>query len=202
MNRLTTSYEPAIGLIQMLANGKDLSLEDGESIVSLPGFLFDMNRLFQAVLSRFLADYLVGYSVLDEYRLRRVFAYVSDHNPQRRSSPIPRPDLAILQDRVVVAILDAKYIDLWGSAPDRDILYQLAIYALSQQRPRATVLYPTLDPLARDQRIEVLNPIDGGRRAEVILRPVNLGLLAEYAAGSGTAEDAAMFAMSLAFGSS
>ena len=58
----------------------------------------------------------------------------------------------------------------------RDMLYQLAIYALSKNTgvPRSTILYPTLAVEAVDQVVLLKDPILGQKRAEVALRPVNL----------------------------
>jgi 5-methylcytosine-specific restriction enzyme subunit McrC len=51
MDRMARPYEAAVSLIRILHEGGGLSLGEGEAGPSLPGFLFDMNRFFQALLS-------------------------------------------------------------------------------------------------------------------------------------------------------
>ena len=176
LDRRTSAYQPALTLIKMLLNTQGAALTDNTSNIAAAGFLFDMNRFFQALLSRFLGENLAGCEVQDERKLRGVFSYDPVNNPRYRPSPTLRPDFLVLRNQRVVAVLDAKYRDLWERNLPREMLYQLALYAMGQEavERRATILYPTLDDAARQQVILVKDPLRGSAKAQVILRPVNL----------------------------
>lgn len=177
LTRLTKSYEPALKLIALLLDSSAISLDDGSSI-AVPGFLFDMNRFFQALLSRLLSDGLPECQVQQESALAGMMRYVPQKNPRRRKAPRPRPDFLVRSPGHQPALLDAKYRDLWERELPRDMLYQLAVYALSQPGPsHATILYPTIDVAATDAAIAISDPVQSGERAHVVLRPVHLGPL-------------------------
>lgn len=174
-NRLTAAYRPALAIIELLAAGQGTILHPTDEAVSVPGFLFDMNRFFQALISRHLHQHLPGHTVRDEHRLAGMLAYDARRNPQRRRAPSPRPDFVVQRGARITTMLDAKYRDLWVQPLPREMLYQLVIYASSSEaNGRAVILYPTLDPAAQEACVEVLDPLAGGHRAEVILRPVDM----------------------------
>lgn len=183
LNRLAKAYEPSMAIIKLLIEAQGVTLETSRSSILLPGFLFDMNAFFQRLLSRFLREHLPELDVCDEHGLRGMLRYNRDYNPQKRSSPTPRPDYAIVQGRRLLALLDAKYWDLWEKPLPRDMLYQLAIYAISHRDTlRSSILYPTTSPYASEQRIDITDPIYGKHLGQVCLRPVYLNRLAELVA--------------------
>lgn len=187
MSRLTRAYEPAIKLIELIVAGKGAAIE-AEVSWRLPGFLFDMNRFFEALLVRFLTDHLNGADVQGQERLQDVFEYDPEFNPRNHRSPRPRPDLVVRRPGHGTQLLDAKYRDLWEHPLPREMLYQLSVYTLSHAGGgTATILYPTTSP-AQEARIVIRDPIGGRRRGLVILRPVRLDVLAELLRSRLTSE--------------
>jgi len=188
-NRLTAAYRPALAIIELLLTGHGTALHPTDQLATVPGFLFDMNRFFQALISRFLHEHLPDCTVRDEQRLQGMLAYDVRRNPRRRRAPAPRPDFVILKGARIAAMLDTKYRDLWETALPREMLYQLVIYATSSEAGgRAIIIYPTLNPAAQDACIEVHDPLAGRRRAEVILRPVDMLKLERLVTGQRTTQ--------------
>lgn len=179
VDRLADAYLPALRLIELLHFGAGVSLQNSpHKSVPMPGYLFDMNIFFEALLTRFLSENLPIYQVQAQYRLRDMMRYDPAFNPLRRRAPMPRPDFAVLQGGQLVTLLDTKYRDLWERPLPREMLYQLAIYALSQgERRTATILYPTVSTGAKPQVVVINEPIMGAQTARLVLRPVNLASL-------------------------
>lgn len=133
----------------------------------------DLNLFFQALLGRFLSENLPDCSVRPEHSLTDMMRYSPGLNPRRRKAPRPRPDFAVFSKAGSPQLLDAKYRDLWEHELPRDMLYQLSVYALSQPpRSTAAILYPTTSAGATEAAIEIADPVRGGTRAYVALRPV------------------------------
>lgn len=167
IDRRTAVYEPALTIIELLLDGQGLALEEQSNRVRLRGFLFDMNRFFQALISRFLREHLSDLEVHDEYRLTGIFRYVTGQNPLARRHPVLRPDFVVMRDGQTVAVLDTKYRDLWAQPLPREMLYQLALYALGRVNGERTsaILYPTVDAAAREQTLSIQEPVRGVQQA-------------------------------------
>ena len=179
IDRLTGQYSAALELTGILLTCSSLSL-DGEMTTPLPGFLFDMNRFFQALVGRLLRDHVSDYEVLDERGLSGMLRYLPHLNPRARRAPLPRPDFALTSHGATAMLLDAKYRDLWNTPLPRDMLYQLAMYAVSQpQGATVAMIYPAESADAAEARIEIRTPDRGAVLGYVALRPLILSRLVQ-----------------------
>ena len=185
ITRLNDIYKPSLELINILYEAHSIQLENGETErVSLPGFFFDMNVFFEALVAKLLNNISDQYSIVDQYRIGSLFAYEPRYNPKNKRSPIPRPDFALLKNGVVVQLLDAKYRDLWNESLPRDMLYQLAVYAASGiGNNTATILYPAMNNLPTLQQINISNPFTSEPIAKILMKPINLVQTADYIKG-------------------
>jgi len=197
VNRLTAAYGPSLQLTELLYACAAISL-DGDAATTLPGFLFDMNRFFQTLIGRFLTDHLPGFEVREEHALTEMMRYLPGLNPRHRRAPTPRPDF-VVKGTAKLWLLDAKYRDLWERELPRDMLYQLAIYAISQPKPStAAILFPTASAGATPAVVEIRDPTGTGVLGYVELRPVVLAELVRALRSSEATCEA--LAAELAFG--
>ncbi len=175
INRLTGRYSAVLEIINILYESQGIQLEDSSSHINLRGYFFDMNAFFETLVGRLLANCSGGYSVKDQFSLHDMFIYTPGFNPCSRKSPTPRPDFVLIKKGKVVKLLDAKYRDLWEKSLPREMLYQLAIYAVSGIGDKtATILYPSINDIPSVQKIDVKDPISDFKMASVILKPLNL----------------------------
>ena len=184
-NRLVAAYAPAFSLIQLLYEGCGIQVDEFVRL-KFSGFLFDMNKFFQKLLSRFLRENLVGLAVRDEFGIEGMMRYGQGFNPRGKQAPRPRPDYAIFKNGGLYRLLDAKYRDLWNESLPREMLYQLSIYALSQEpgpKSSVVILYPTVETAVPEARIDIHDPLTGRPKACVCLRAVDLTFLAEIVSG-------------------
>lgn len=178
INRLNARYSSVLEITNILFESQGIQLEDGHSRVQLKGYFFDMNVFFETLVGRLLEN-CYEYSVKNQFTLHDMFIYTPGYNPCRRKSPTPRPDFALMKGSQVVKIFDAKYRDLWEKSLPRDMLYQLAIYAVSGIGDKtATILYPAMSDIPSTQKIDINDPITSSKMATVILKPLNLNRIA------------------------
>jgi 5-methylcytosine-specific restriction enzyme subunit McrC len=204
-SRLLSAYEPAFALIRLLLAGHGISTDSADESHPLPGFLFDMNFLFQQALGRFLRESLEEVRVEEQHSIRELYSYQSGFNPLGKSAPKLRPDYVFRRGDRIVGIADAKYRDLWERELGRDMLYQLSVYALSQAQCRvAAILYPARDAGAKEARIAIHDPASGLIGGEVHLRPVDIEYIGRLIVARGGAgkllRERAAYARRLAFG--
>ncbi len=180
LNRLTGRYTAILEIINILYESKGIQLEDGYTSLNLHGYFFDMNTFFETLVGRLLTNCDNGYYVKDQFNLHDMFLYTPNYNPRGRRSPTPRPDFALMKQGKVVKLLDAKYRDLWEKSLPRDMLYQLAIYAVSGIGDKeATILYLSLNENPTVQKIDINDPVSSLKMASVILQPINLIKISE-----------------------
>lgn len=181
LTRLTDAYAPALTLVRLLHTQQGIAVEAGIPQRATPGFLFDMNLFFQRLVSRFLHEHLHAARIDDERAIRGLFAYPLDASGRYRRAPSPRPDYALFRNGALQGFLDAKYRDLARTSLPAAWLYQLSIYALASPSRSSVLLYASMAPQARDERIEIRQPVawPGQPATGVIVRPVPLLRLAE-----------------------
>lgn len=180
ISRINDMYKPALELINILFESQSVQFEEGEERISLPGYFFDMNMFFETLVSKLLKSLQDEYFVVDQYHLGMLFSYDIKRNPKGKRSPTPRPDFALFKNGSVVQLLDAKYRDLWDRNLPRDMLYQLAVYAVSGiGNSSATILYPAMNGMPVLQQINIKNPLTKETMARVFLKPIDLVRVAE-----------------------
>jgi 5-methylcytosine-specific restriction enzyme subunit McrC len=184
LTRLTEASQSALTLIRLLLEMQGVELEQADGQNKTSGFLFDMNRFFERLLSRFLGGHVLGATVEDQRSIRGMFVATS------RRTPSPRPDYALVRGRRLLGFYDAKYRELWQSNLPAEWLYQLTIYALASPSKSSVLLYASMKPDARDEEIQVRQPLAGTGKAlgAVILRPVPLERLATLVGAGDDAE--------------
>lgn len=173
--RLNSRYAGAHRLVRLLYDHAGVDDGGPSGRDSAAGFLWDMARLFEAFVARYLSENLPEHEVVTQHRLRGLYRVVHDR-PGRRA-PSPRPDLVLREHGGrVLAVLDTKYKDLWHDKLPREILYQMSVYSLawgdagSGDLP-AVVLYPT--PGGDKPDIEYELVVRGGRARRIVVRAID-----------------------------
>lgn len=168
LDRRSEYYRPVVTLAALVLDCLGTAVEEREDDrreEPLPGFLFDMNVLFERLIARLLQEYGPSSLRVDAQDSKNS-AYRWRSNPYNWQRPRLRPDL-VLRDTVSNAprlILDTKYKRLGpGHRLSPEDLYQLTLYSLSYADPAtnrrftpARVVYPADLPL--DERVSRVRP--------------------------------------------
>jgi 5-methylcytosine-specific restriction enzyme subunit McrC len=177
LDRQTEVYASSLRLLYLLLSMQGIEMEKDTGSLGIPGFVFDMNKFFQALLSRFLHDHVHPLTIRDEGTIRGLVAYSKLFNPRGKRLSGPRPDYSLYRGQALQGYLDAKYRDVWSEDLPREWLYQCAIYALASPSRTCVILYASMADDAREEQIDVHPP--GAPSAAVVVRPVPLLKLAE-----------------------
>jgi len=139
LNRLNAHYETALRLGRLIFLATSPGSQ-GAKRSQFPGFLLDMNRIWEDFLERLLRDLLPGgYRVMAQSELESPYQVVRGHTPRHR------PDLVVLDpDGTRICIVDAKYKFYDRRPVASGDLYQLTVYGLADGTGAARVvaLYP------------------------------------------------------------
>jgi len=149
-DRQGNRYRPAIEWVERILNLLSPDLRAGQK--AAPGLLFDMNRLFETVVTQRMDQWAQnhGWDVEAQNSTRHLAEIVDV--PKRRVLRV-RPDLLLTYKGATVAIADAKWKQPMLSRrgfifPDQGDLYQLHSYAAVFNCEHLALIYPWGDGLA------------------------------------------------------
>jgi len=159
-DRLNNNYKNLFRLVELLLRKEDFNLL-GEQDNDFPGFLLDMNLLFERFLKKYFKSKLSpGVKVKAQKSLKNKF----------RSDKLSYnliPDYQFFEDGKLVRIADAKYKNYEQKKVSVSDLYQLTAYALANKGKinQVYLFYPgskiesktfSLNNLARDIKVEII----------------------------------------------
>ena len=159
-DRLNNSYKNLFRLVELLLRKEDFNLL-GEQDNDFPGFLLDMNLLFERFLKKYFKSKLSpGVKVEAQKSLKNKF----------RSDKLSYnliPDYQFFEEGKLVRIADAKYKNYEQKKVSVSDLYQLTAYALANKGKinQVYLFYPgskiesktfSLNNLARDIKVEII----------------------------------------------
>jgi 5-methylcytosine-specific restriction enzyme subunit McrC len=130
-------YRPLLHLCRLLAGG----LQSGDSVGpdACPGFLIDMERLFEDYLTRGLLGHLAGRPGLAV----EVQPLTTVHPPGPALPPLQmRPDIVVRRAGRPAVIVDAKWKRLTGSPLVTSDVYQVIAYGTALGARRVVLVYP------------------------------------------------------------
>jgi 5-methylcytosine-specific restriction enzyme subunit McrC len=180
-DRRTSYYAGITRLAALILSARGPSVTEGER-EQLPGFLFDMDRMFESFVARLFAEFApAAIRVQAQQSSREAYRYRS--NPHGWQLPQLRPDMIVRgPDERPILVLDTKYKLLSGQRPSSEDLYQLTLYSLSFGRGRsvpARIVYPRLGPGGPEPVLDFYGCGAAGLLATVSLSPLDLTRCAE-----------------------
>lgn len=172
LDRRSRYYEPLVRIAELILAGLGPAFEADRS-AALPGFLFDMNRLFERFVARLCREHAPeGLRIETQETMGQAYRYLA--NPH--GWPVPRlcPDIVVrARDGTPLLVLDTKYKRLDGAMRTTSAdLYQLTLYSLAFGREGcvpARIVYPSLTSDAAE-------PVIGffGFQSQAVLASVSL----------------------------
>lgn len=150
-DRQGSRYRPAIEWVERILSLLSPALRAGAK--PAPGLLFDMNRLFEAVVEQRMQSWVWNRGEhVEAQNSTRYFTEIVD-SPRRKAFKL-RPDLLFTQHGQTIAIADAKWKHPTLSPqgfimPDQADLYQLYGYASAFQSSRLALIYPWDESMCR-----------------------------------------------------
>lgn len=165
--RLHLSYAPLLALARLFLDGGSLQLSGGGHETF--AFVFDMNRLFESFVFRFLQRHRAALlpAALSECALLPQTSGAAKPLARRDGQPVFRlaPDLAFrAPDGAFSLLLDTKYKALTpadrAAGVAQSDLYQMYAYARRYECPRILLLYPQTSGMAAPLRVRF--DLEGG----------------------------------------
>jgi 5-methylcytosine-specific restriction enzyme subunit McrC len=142
------TYRPLLDLCRLLAEALAPAGREGGTVC--PAFLLDMDRVFEAYVTRGLASSFAGRA---RYRLDVQPRHVANRPAAGQPDIHLRPDLVLSRDGRPEVVVDAKWKDLAGAAPEADDVYQVLAYCAALGAGRAVLVYPGRRDRAREYEL-------------------------------------------------
>lgn len=162
-DRHAIRYRTAIQWVRWIVGLLSPAIAVGDD--SAPGLLFDMNRLFEQSVAKWLRRQLPGADISLQEREKHLAAL--EGQPGSQMIPI-QPDIVIRHRERVIALADAKWKVLKGEGgrlllPEADV-YQMHAYATAYDCDTLILMYPWHQKLEREaETVLELPPGRSGR---------------------------------------
>lgn len=174
-NRLNERFWPSLETARLLVRRQVPTIYSGHD-VSTFSFLFNMEKLFEDFVARFLQKHkqgIFGSAVPDVERQKQMnFGDLSI-----------KPDVIIKSDKKII-VLDTKYTDIPTEEDSKNShLYQIYAYCMKQKQDNKNkevvglLLYPKHLNLEGENNQQVLKPVNIGREGDELSITVYLELL-------------------------